>query len=169
VPRTDDPTEPHTRNPGNEALTSAPATARTLLTRALPFGPAVEGEELVFATDPPDELIPTLAVLHTGIRAIIAGRRWWATTCIPPVGTDRFSRVGVAALDPSALLPSATALLCVEGDSRWDRIHPAARFDLPHLFAAEKPARRKRLLTWRAAAPVVTLNPPLAGARRDVT
>lgn len=106
--------------------TAAPATARELLELLAPFGPAAEGEDLVFAADPPAELDAVLGVLHTGVRAAAAGRRW--------VGCDGATG-RVVVLNPAAPLPAGVTLLCVEGDGRWDRIDPAARLDLPRLFA----------------------------------
>lgn len=111
----------------------APATAAALLDAVRPFGPAADGDALTLAADPPAGLETTLAVLHTGVRAALAGRRWFAT--IEGGKAGRFTRVGVVPLDPAALLPAGVTLLCVEGDPRWDRVGPAARLDLPHLFA----------------------------------
>jgi hypothetical protein len=110
-----------------------PSTAADLLAAVRPFGPAAEGDELVFAIDPPPELIPRLAVLHTGVRALLTGRRWVATVEGGKAG--RFTRVSVPVLDPNAPLPAGVTLLCVEGDRKWDRLDPAARLDLPDLFA----------------------------------
>ena len=92
----------------------------------------MDGTDLTFAADPPADLSVRLAVLHTGVRALLAGRRWFATVEGGKAG--RFTRVTVPALDPAAPLPAGVTLLCVEGDPRWDRIDPAARLDLPDLF-----------------------------------
>jgi hypothetical protein len=107
-----------------------PTTAAGLLARVGPFGPTVEGGALVFDLDPPDELLPLLAVLHTGIRAVLTGRTWYGSTVADG------GRVWMGELDPSAPIPPRVGLLTVEGDRCWDRIHPAARIDLPELFAA---------------------------------
>ena len=105
---------------------STPTTVRDLVSALGPFGPAADGEELTFAADPPEALDAALGVLHTGVRAALTGRRWY--------GCD--GRTGrVAALNPAAPIPAGVTLLCVEGDDRWDRIDPAARLDLPRLFA----------------------------------
>jgi hypothetical protein len=89
------------------------------------FGPTVEGEDLAFAADPPVDLMGVLKVLHTGVRALLAGRRWYG--CDGATGC-------VAVLSPTAPIPSEITLLCVEGDRCWDRIDPAARIDRPGVF-----------------------------------
>jgi hypothetical protein len=99
-----------------------------LLAAVRPIGPAVEGEALAFDLDPPAELLPALRVLHTGLRAALAGRTWWGCG-------DTRQTAAARPLDPAAPIPTGITLLAVEGDSRWDRIHPTARLDLPHLFA----------------------------------
>lgn len=101
-------------------------TARALLQRLRDCGPAVEGDELVFAVVPPDDLGPPLSVLQTGVRALLVERRWWGS------GTDRPL---VVELDPDAPIPTGVGLLAVEGEATWDRIHPSARTKLLHLFA----------------------------------
>jgi hypothetical protein len=86
----------------------------------------VEDDGLTLTLDPPRELVRVAVVLHTGVRAVLTGRRWY--------GCD--GRTGrVFELDPGHLIPAAVTLLCVEGDHRWDRIHPGARLDHPRLFA----------------------------------
>ncbi len=110
-----------------------PRTAADLLAALRPFGPAADGSDLILAADPPPELVPLLGVVHTGVRAALTGRTWYATT--ERQKTGRFTRVEVVPLDPAALLPDGVTLLCVGGDPRWDRVHPAARLDLPDLFA----------------------------------
>ena len=109
-----------------EARTPPPATASGLLALVEPFGPVVEGGALVFDTDPSAALEPALRVLHTGLRALLSGRRWY--------GCDGDSG-RVVELQSVALVPPGTTLLAVESDACWDRIHPDARIDLPHLFA----------------------------------
>jgi hypothetical protein len=94
----------------------------------MPSGPAVEGDELVFASAPPGDTAAALRVLHTGVRALLAGRAWYGC------GGERGS-AAPRPLDPSAPIPAGVTLLCVAGDPRWDRIDPAARLDLPWLFA----------------------------------
>lgn len=103
-----------------------PRTARELLALVEPFGPTAEGGELVFATDPPSELVPVLAVLHTAVRALLTRRRWWGAGSDEPRAVE---------LNPSAPIPAGIDLLCVEGHERWDRIHPDARTALPRLFS----------------------------------
>lgn len=110
-------------------VTSAttPRTARDLLALVAPFGPAVEDEELVFAAEPPTNLGPALRALHTGIRAALVGRTWW--------GASTAGKPRVIELRADAPIPVGIELLCVAGDSRWDRIAPDAHLDAPHLFA----------------------------------
>jgi hypothetical protein len=84
------------------------------------------GEDLVFEVEPPDHMDPLLRLLHTGVRSLIAGKRWYGCDG----GTGR-----VTELNPTASIPAATTLLAVEGDRQWDRIDPAARLDYPRLFA----------------------------------
>ncbi|AWM39108.1 hypothetical protein GobsT_26160 [Gemmata obscuriglobus] len=110
-------------------------TATELLARVRGYGPAAEGAELVFATDPPPELDVLLRVLHTGIRAVLTGRRWWGSTDGKP---------RVVELNPSVPIPADVALLAVEGDGVWDRVRPDARIDFPELFAAPETARPAR-------------------------
>jgi hypothetical protein len=103
-----------------------PTTARALLAFLKPFGPAVADGGLVLDLDPPSGLVRVAAVLHTGVRAELTGRTWY--------GCD--GRTGrVFALDSGHPIPAGITLLCVEGDRRWDRIHPGARLDHPRLFS----------------------------------
>jgi len=114
--------------------TATPATARELLDALAPLGPAADGEELAFDGDPPAALDAALRILHTGARAQLAGRRW--------VGCDGATG-RVTVLNPAAPIPAGVTLLCAEGDTQWDRIDPAARFELPRLFdPAPGPAAR---------------------------
>jgi hypothetical protein len=92
-----------------------------------PLGPAVEGTDLVFADEPPADLSAVVAVAHTGIRAMLAGRPWLGCGSSPRTAAPR-------RLNPGLPIPAGVTLLCVEGGGRWDRIDPAARFDLPALF-----------------------------------
>lgn len=110
-------------------------TAKTLLRSLTAFGPAVEAETLTFEAEPPTELIPALRVIHTGLRAQIAGKLWYG--CDGATGN-------VHELKPGARIPPGITLLSVEGDLRWDRIHPAARIDHPELFVVESEQQGKR-------------------------
>jgi len=112
-------------------------TVRDLLALVEHLGPEVADSELSFLTDPATELLPVLGVLHTGIRALLAGRCWWGST----TGKPR-----VVEMNSAAPIPTGITLLAVEGDERWDRISPVARIDLPHLFVIETntPAARNR-------------------------
>ena len=105
--------------------TATPATAGDVLRAVLPFGPAADGEDLVFAADPPADLVGVLGVLHTGVRALLQGKIWYG--CDGATGR-------VAELNPAAPLPAGVTLVCVAGDARWDRVDPAARLDHPRLF-----------------------------------
>jgi hypothetical protein len=107
-------------------------TARDLLAQVRPFDPVVENGELVFDRDPPGDLVPALEVLHTGVRAQLTRRTWWGGTIA--VGT----RPRVITLNPADPIPPGINLLCVEGDGSWDRIHPLARIDHPHLFGPDR-------------------------------
>ncbi len=113
-------------------------TTTVLLTalRAAGCEPDVDGAGLVFAADPPDPLAVRLEVLHTGVLAVLAGKRWYG--CDPATGRT-------VVLDPAALIPPTVGLLAVGGTAVWERLHPVARLDLPDLFAAAdvgKPARK---------------------------
>jgi len=103
-------------------------TAAAMLDAARPFGPAVEGAGLVFDRDPPPDLAAALGVLHCGVRALLTGRPWYGC------GSDRRT-AAPRRLDPAAPIPEGVTLVCVGGDPRWDRLDPAARLDLPELFA----------------------------------
>jgi hypothetical protein len=105
--------------------TTTPATTRELLDALALFGLAAEGEDLTFDDEPPAALDAVVRVLHTGVRAQLSGRRW--------VGCDGTTG-RVTVLNPAAPVPAGVTLLCVEGDTRWDRIDPAARFESPRLF-----------------------------------
>ena len=110
-----------------EVRTRAPTTAAELLALVEACVPTVEAAALVFDRDPPAELLPALHVLHTGIRTRSrpAGR-WYG--CDGDTGR-------IAELQQAARIPRGIVLLCVEGDTRWDRIHPATPLDLACLFA----------------------------------
>jgi hypothetical protein len=112
-------------------VATGPKTAAELLTRLKLSGPAIENRELVFAFDPRDDLDPLLRILHTGVRAIFTGSRWFGCGSERAIAAPRL-------LNPAAPIPRGITLLCVEGDQRWDRIHPAARIEIPHLFEVEK-------------------------------
>lgn len=98
--------------------TRTPATARDLLAALAPFGPAIEGEDLTLDADPPPDLDAALRVLHTGVRALVTGRKWLG--CDATTGRVR-------ELDPAFPVPANVGLLTVEGDQRWDRIRPRLR------------------------------------------
>ena len=106
---------------------SAPTSAVSLLDAVRPFGVAVVGDELAYSPDLPAELAAAVRVLHTGLRALLTGRKW--------IGCGSTARTAApAVLNPVASVPPGVTLLCVEGDTRWDRIGPVARVELPRLF-----------------------------------
>ena len=104
--------------------------------------------------DPPAGLLAALAVLGTGVRAVLTGRRWWGfdprtgKACGPTPAEHR-GLLAYGALDPGAKLPANVGFLSVEGDAVWDRIDERARAELPHLFASQPgpPARYFRMET----------------------
>ena len=73
------------------------ATARAVLALAEPFGLAVEGSDLIFVAGLPADLESAVAVLHTGVRALLTGRRWYGchgetgrVVELDPIVTHRF-------------------------------------------------------------------------------
>jgi hypothetical protein len=110
-------------------------TVASVLGRLAACIPHVEGTELTLDLDPPADLNPVLRVLHTGCRALLAGKPWYGLT-----GADghppRFYT-----LDPKRPIPLRVAILCVAGDTEWDRIPPWSRIDNPELFEQPKPAK----------------------------
>ena len=107
---------------------TAPTSAAELFAAVTAYRPTTEGGVLAFEVEPPPALERLLRVLHTGVRAALTGRRWYGC------GSDR-KTAAPRPLDPAAPIPEGVTLLCVEGDRRWDRLDPAARLDLPALFA----------------------------------
>ncbi|MBP3954435.1 hypothetical protein J8F10_03910 [Gemmata sp. G18] len=120
------------------STTTTARTARALLESLGPCTPALDGPDLALGLDPPDALEPLLRLLHTGVRAQLAGRAWYG--CAGDTGR-------VVELNPGQPIPDGITLLCVAGDARWDRIGPAARIDAPELFAptASIGSSRRRL------------------------
>lgn len=115
--------------------------------------PGVDGFDLTFDSVPPPHLARFLDVLHTAVRSLLTGRRWFA---IDP-HTDRScgpyrdrgaGPLAYGALDPSKRLQHRVGLLCVEGDPQWDRIDPRDRLDVPDVFEPEelRPVRNLRRL-----------------------
>ena len=115
-------------------------TAVDLLAAIASFDPSPDGEGLAYDEGLPEDLERLVAVLHTGVRAIMTGREWWGSTVSATVsgqnGLKRLPRV--VQLDPSKCLPHDIQLLSVEGDSRWDRINLAIVCELPAVWAREK-------------------------------
>ena len=52
-------------------------SAVQLLEQLRPYHPTVEGDALVFAFDPPEDLWQMAMILQTGLRAILINRRWF--------------------------------------------------------------------------------------------
>jgi hypothetical protein len=102
--------------------------------------PAVRGCLLEFAEDVPEELEGFVELLQSGLRAMLAGRRWF--------GIDASGR-GVGPLTDGALdfqrpLPASTRCLAVEGEygAGWDVIDSLAKIERPEAFAGP-PQRTK--------------------------
>ncbi|MFO0847301.1 MAG: hypothetical protein U0871_01900 [Gemmataceae bacterium] len=105
--------------------TAPPATARALLAALADYGPTVIGGGLTFAAAPPPALVAALKTLHTGVRAVLTGRRWFGIDARGHgTGPGRYG-----ALDPAAPIPPDTVLVTVEGDLTWDRLPPSGRPD----------------------------------------
>lgn len=119
--------------------TATLTTAAELLDALRPLCPSVTGTTFSLANDPPPELGNLLDVLHTGIRAQLAGRPWYGC------GSTREHAAPIA-LRPGLPIPVGITLLCVAGDERWHRIPATAREDAPFLFGAPpapKPTRKR--------------------------
>lgn len=103
-------------------------TSRELLAIVQPFGPAVDGQELVFDRDTPTELVQQIAALQSGLRALLTKRTWFAC------GSAAKTAAPVA-ISPAARIPRWVSLLACEGDLVWDRVRPDLHLDHPELFA----------------------------------
>ena len=102
--------------------------------------PAVDGADLTFDRPPPPDLVPFVEVLHTGLRAVLSGRRWHGCDRATggaggPFPGRAFGPLAYGALDPAALLPRNVELLCVAGDAVWDRVPPSAWGRAPGVLA----------------------------------
>ena len=124
------------------ATTARTLCAVQLLALLRPYDPIVEGAELVFASDPPEDLWPMAAILQTGLRAALTNRRWFGIDtdgrgCGPH--PDRGNGpLAFGALDTAKPIPRAVRLLTVEGEPRWDRIRTVAYLDFAELFIPKK-------------------------------
>ena len=120
-------------------------TAADLLRRLVEAGcdPAVEGADLTLDADPPAELEPLVGVLHTGLRAILSGRRWFAFDAAGRGCGPRSDH----ALDPGRLLPRGATHVCVEGFA-WNSLDGCVARH-PELF--EPPAAAPQTPTRRPA------------------
>ena len=112
-----------------------------------PYGPSVESAELVFASDPPDDLWQMAAILQTGLRAVLTNRRWFGIdadghTC-GPYPSRGHGPLTFGALDTAKPVPRTACLLTVEGEPGWDRVRPASLINYHRLFdtavASSKP------------------------------
>jgi hypothetical protein len=93
---------------------------------------SIVDDALELNDDVPAELARYAALLQTGIRAKLTGRRWFGINA-----AGRGVGPGVdGALDFHRLLPLETELLCVEGDLQggWDRIGEKAKRQLADAF-----------------------------------
>ena len=127
------------------ATTTRTITAVQLLALLRPYDPIVEGAELVFDSELPEDLWPMAAILQTGLRAILTNRRWFGIdtdghSCGPHPNRGN-GPLAFGALDTAKPIPRAVRLLTVEGEQGWDRIRPAAYLDFPQLFTAETRSR----------------------------
>jgi hypothetical protein len=119
-------------------LTSQTQTAAGLLIALERDGnlPRVVPDGIRFDRPPPAELLTTIRVLQTGIRAALTGRMWFGLS----------SDTGWAqALNPAELIPGWVSCLAVQGDAKWDRIPEPGVLELPKLFAdvpEPKPSER---------------------------
>ena len=118
-------------------------TAADLLRLLVEAGgdPAAEGADLTLDADPPAELEPLVEVLHTGLRALLSGRRWFA---FDAAGRGCGPRTDHA-LDPGRLLPRGATHVCVEGFA-WNSLDGCVNRH-PELFeppaaAPQSPRRR---------------------------
>lgn len=109
-------------------MTHIPSTSRGVLAQVEPFRPIVEGEYLVFTSDLTPDLEAVMSILHTGLRSLLTRRAWWGSSA---TGS---THPRVAPLNPDAPIPPWCRLLCVDGDTRWDRIGPKVRLNFPRLF-----------------------------------
>lgn len=114
-----------------------PRTAAALLTVLTNNGAhlRVEGRDLVCDGDVPDVLDDRLKILHTGVRALLMNLPWY--------GIDRDTGFGDE-MNPESTLPDRIGLLCVSGDSKWDRVHDWDREYLPDLFHDDGKRRRRQ-------------------------
>ena len=100
--------------------------------------PTADEGELVLSADPPYALAAEVELLHTGVRAILAGKCWYG--CDTATGRT-------IVLDPADLIPNNVGLLAVEGGAElWDRIHPLARFDFPDSFIVPASTKKRASL-----------------------
>jgi hypothetical protein len=88
----------------------------------------IEGDELVLSAPPPPGLAGYLSLLHTGIRAIIRGRKWY--------GIDQNGRgcSDDGTIDPREKIPSSVYLLSVGSESSWHHIDNRLRDEVPNAF-----------------------------------
>jgi hypothetical protein len=130
-------------------------TAAALLGALAPYRPTVEGDELVVEFDPPAGLLAQLEILHTGVRAILSGRKWEGRTDFMD------DRLAVEDLDPAKPIPNRVTHLRVEGDSRWDRVPAKARTGVPGLIDHPRGAESSRpddpSPVWDAAAAIALM------------
>lgn len=100
----------------------------------------VQNGELLVDPEPPPEIDKNLQVLHSGVRALLTGKKWYGSTD----ATSKKPWVGE--LSPAKLIPEGVGLLCVacDPDGQWDRIAPYYRIDNPQLFECPSPRLNPR-------------------------
>ena len=85
----------------------------------------------------PANLRPKLAILQTGIRAILTGSAWYGFRSATASWRDGLDNP----LDPKKPLPIGIDRLCVEGDSSWDCLPASLIADHSTLWQAAKKAK----------------------------
>lgn len=99
------------------------------------FTLTVVEKELVIDPEPPPELDAHLRLLHTGVRAIVAGKVWLGAAAAGA------RKPWVGELSPAELIPGTAGLLAVAGDDdgQWDRLPPCVQIEHPEVFEHPKP------------------------------
>ncbi|CAN5332531.1 hypothetical protein BH11PLA2_BH11PLA2_01750 [soil metagenome] len=96
---------------------------------------SMDAGKLRVSANVPEALGGPLAILQTGIRAILTGRPWYGY----PAGAASWKDGASNPLSPSRLLPAGFTMLCVAG-GKWNRIRPDLVQAHPELW--DRPAAR---------------------------
>lgn len=75
--------------------------------------PQVHDQSLVLPPHVSIEILRSLKVLHTGVRAILSNRPWYGCSC---------TTGWITTLSPEHLIPGWVGLVCVAGDKSWHRL-----------------------------------------------